>query len=35
MLLSLRVPPKGRPAGAYPFAAKRKPEHGAGPSADQ
>ncbi len=28
MLLSLKVPPRGGPVGAYPFAAKRKPEQG-------
>jgi tellurite resistance protein TerC len=26
MVLSLRIPPKGRPQAAYPFAAKRDPE---------
>ncbi len=25
MVLSLRIPPKGKPGGAYPFAAKKKP----------
>jgi tellurite resistance protein TerC len=26
MMLSLRIPPRGKPRAAYPFAAKRKPE---------
>jgi tellurite resistance protein TerC len=26
MVLSLRIPPKGRPQAAYPFAAKRDPD---------
>jgi tellurite resistance protein TerC len=27
MLLSLRFAPRGKPGGAYPFRAKRAPEH--------
>jgi tellurite resistance protein TerC len=31
MVLSLRIPPKGRPQAAYPFSAKADPEDQASP----